>query len=47
MDDIDALAAHYGVHPLALLDGPTKAREALSVDGGVRPGAREKKGVVR
>ncbi len=28
-DDVDALAAHYGVRPLDLLDGPTRACEAL------------------
>ncbi len=32
LDDVDALAAHYGVHPLGLLDGPTKACEALPAD---------------
>ncbi|MFJ4879855.1 helix-turn-helix domain-containing protein [Streptomyces sp. NPDC088745] len=32
LDDVDALAAHYGVRPLDLLDGPTKACEALPAD---------------
>ncbi|MFC5156000.1 hypothetical protein [Streptomyces amakusaensis] len=27
--DVDTLAVHYGVRPLDLLDGPTKACEAL------------------
>ncbi|MCX5206436.1 helix-turn-helix domain-containing protein [Streptomyces sp. NBC_00237] len=29
LDDIDALAAHYGMRPLDLLDGPARACEAL------------------
>jgi transcriptional regulator with XRE-family HTH domain len=30
--DVDTLAVHYGVRPLDLLDGPTKACEALPAD---------------
>lgn len=32
LDDVDALAAHYGVHPLDLLDGPMKACATLPAD---------------
>ncbi|MFD4834333.1 helix-turn-helix domain-containing protein [Streptomyces uncialis] len=32
LDDVDTLAVHYGVRPLDLLDGPTKACEALPAD---------------
>ncbi|MFF5126680.1 helix-turn-helix domain-containing protein [Streptomyces syringium] len=29
LDDVDTLAAHYGIGPLDLLAGPTRACEAL------------------
>ncbi|MEU2516072.1 helix-turn-helix domain-containing protein [Streptomyces syringium] len=29
LDDVDALAVHYGIGPLDLLAGPTRACEAL------------------
>ncbi|MFF0745777.1 helix-turn-helix domain-containing protein [Streptomyces sp. NPDC004111] len=32
LDDVDALAAHYGVRPLDLLAGPARACAALSAD---------------
>ncbi|MFI5808350.1 helix-turn-helix domain-containing protein [Streptomyces sp. NPDC051561] len=45
LDDVDALATHYGVQPLELLDGPTKACEALPADR--LRSAKEKKGAGR
>ncbi|MGW7412766.1 helix-turn-helix domain-containing protein [Streptomyces sp. NPDC054863] len=45
LDDVDALADHYGVHPLDLLKGPTSACEALPA-GRLRT-LKDKKGATR
>ncbi|MEU8890031.1 helix-turn-helix transcriptional regulator [Streptomyces sp. NPDC048442] len=51
LDDVDALAAHYDVHPLDLLDGPTRACDALPAarlrTAKEKEKEKEKKGAVR